>query len=145
MNSEGLQLYLLEADKHRAQYLSELVELRDDLINDNFRSRDYRAVERVLQVFTELCIGLSKHWLKTIKKKSASEAYQSFSLLREHNQISKAELANWRKIIGMRNGLVHDYLNIDLTILEDVIENEYYLQLNEFSIKAIEFLKHEPV
>ncbi|PAJ71822.1 hypothetical protein CJF42_24600 [Pseudoalteromonas sp. NBT06-2] len=141
MNNEGLQLYLIEADKHRAQYLAELIELREDLINDNFRSRDYRAVERVLQVFTELCIGLSKHWLKTIKMKSASEAYQSFSLLREYNQISKAELANWRKIIGMRNGLVHDYLNIDLTILEDVIENEYYLQLNEFSIKAIDFLK----
>ena len=35
MNNEGLQLYLIEADKHRAQYLAELIELREDLINDN--------------------------------------------------------------------------------------------------------------
>lgn len=48
MKHHGLALYLNGADKHRSRYLTELDELRQDLINDNFRSRDYRAVERLL-------------------------------------------------------------------------------------------------
>jgi len=80
MKAEGLTLYLKEAHKHCVQNLAELDELRDDLVSGNFRSRDYRAVERVLQVYTELCIGLAKHWLKSINKESASDAYRTFSL-----------------------------------------------------------------
>lgn len=142
MKQSGLTLYLIEADKHRSRYLAELDELRVDLINDNFRSRDYRAVERLLQIFTELCVGLSKHWLKTIVQESAGQAYQTFSLLREHNQITNEELTSWRKIIGMRNGLVHDYLTIDLTVLESVIRKGHYSQLNDFSQRAISYLKN---
>jgi uncharacterized protein YutE (UPF0331/DUF86 family) len=140
MDAEGLTLYLKEARKHCIQNFAELDELRDDLINGDFRSRDYRAVERVLQVYTELCIGLAKHWLKSINKESASDAYKTFSLLRENSQISIDELANWRKILGMRNGLVHDYLNIDLAIVESVVRDKHYEQLNEFCLKAIAFL-----
>ena len=99
MSTNGLQVYLTEAEKHQKKYLSELNELRKDLLDDNFRSRDYRAVERVLQIFTGLCISLAKHWFKTIKAESASDAYQTFSSLREHNLISNKELINWRKII----------------------------------------------
>jgi uncharacterized protein YutE (UPF0331/DUF86 family) len=140
MKAEGLTLYLKEAHKHCIQNLAELDELRDDLVSGNFRSRDYRAVERVLQVYTELCIGLAKHWLKSINKESASDAYRTFSLLRENSQISADELADWRKILGMRNGLVHDYLNIDLAIVESVIREKHYGQLNLFCLKAIDFL-----
>jgi uncharacterized protein with HEPN domain len=33
---------------------------------------------------------------------------------------------NWKRIIGMRNALVHDYLNINPEIIEQLIrENEY--------------------
>jgi len=142
MKQNGLALYLIEADKHRAMYLAELDELRRDLIDDNFRSRDYRAVERLLQIFTELCVGLSKHWLKTIVRESAGQAYQTFALLREHNQISSEELSSWRRIIGMRNGLVHDYLTIDLTVLENVIRKGHYSQLSDFSQRAIVYLKN---
>jgi len=141
MHDQGVALYLSEADKHRQQYLQELNELKLDLENDNFRRRDYRALERLLQIFTELCVGLSKHWVKSVQKETASEAYQSFSLLREHGLISADELTRWRKIIGMRNGLVHDYLNVDLLILENVLRQGHYLALDDFSKQAISALK----
>jgi len=141
MINEGLQLYLIEAKKHQQQYKLELDELRTDLLADNFKGRDYRATERLLQIFTELCIGLAKHWLKDIQGSSASEAYQTFSLLKENNQISSENLALWKKIIGMHNGLVHDYLNIDLLIVERIIKEQHYLQLEEFANKAILYLQ----
>jgi len=141
MINEGLQLYLIEAKKHQQQYKLELDELRDDLLANNFKARDYRATERLLQIFTEMCIGLAKHWLKGLQGSSANEAYQTFSLLKEHNQISSEELALWKKIIGMRNGLVHDYLNIDLLIIELIIKEQHYNQLNEFADKAIQHLQ----
>lgn len=142
MKNKGLELYLIEAEKHKKQYLLELSELRQGLIDNNFRRRDYRATERVLQVFTELCIGLSKHWLKSIQGHgSGSDAYQTFALLKENNQITSDSLSDWRKIIGMRNGLEHDYLTIDPMIIEDVIRKKHYRHLEECSDEAIAALK----
>lgn len=141
MKNQGLQLYLIEARKHQQQYKFELDELREDLLAENFKSRDYRATERLLQIFTELCISLGKHWLKSIQGSSASEAYQTFSLLKENNQISSEELVLWKKIIGLRNGLVHDYLNIDLLIVELIVKEQRYLQLDGFATKAIHYLQ----
>jgi hypothetical protein len=63
-DSTGLNQYLLEVAKHKQKYLQQLNELRTDLLNGHFSSRDYLATERLLQVFTELCIGLAKHCLK---------------------------------------------------------------------------------
>ncbi len=140
-NNEGLQLYLLEAQKHQIRYIQELDELRNDLFAGNFRSRDFRAAERLLQVFTELCIGLAKHWLKQLQGKSSSEAYQTFTLLTEYQKITSQELSAWKRIIGMRNGLVHDYLNVDPLIVEDIIKQQHYLELNQFATKAIAALQ----
>lgn len=138
----GLQQYLTEITKHKRTYRQELDELRDDLLADAFRSRDYLAVERLLQVYTELCIGLAKHCLKRQQGSSAADAYQTFSKLRERGFISSSELQEWKKIIGLRNGLVHDYLKIDLSILETIIKEAHYIQLDQFSDKAIAFLRN---
>ena len=83
----GLELYLAEVESHKAKYLKELNELRFDLNQSSLKSRDYLAAERLLQVFTEMCIGLSKHMVKKIQNKSPTEAYQSFSLLKEYGLI----------------------------------------------------------
>ncbi len=106
-------------------------------LKGEFKRRDYRAAERILQVFTELCIGLSKHWLKAIKSETSTDAYKSFRLLKENNQISSETLIHWKKIIDLRNGLVHDYLNIDPLIVENVIRKEHYKQLVDFCDMAI--------
>ncbi|MGR6832923.1 type VII toxin-antitoxin system HepT family RNase toxin [Aliivibrio wodanis] len=141
--NKGLELYLAEVESHKAKYLKELNELRFDLNQSNLKSRDYLAAERLLQVFTEMCIGLSKHMVKKIQNKSPTEAYQSFSLLKEHGLISSNELRTWKQIIGMRNGLVHDYLNIDLLIVEDILREGHYQALADFTEKASTFLLSE--
>ncbi len=141
MHDVGLELYLIEAAKHAKMYRSELDELSDDLINQAFRSRDYRAAERLLQIFTELCIGLAKHWLKNLNCATTSQAYQTFISLKEQGQISSEDLNTWRKIIGMRNGLVHDYLTIDVTVVENIIINQHYAQLTEFCNRALVYLQ----
>jgi len=141
MHDLGLELYLIEAQKHANNYLLELDELRRDLLIGHFRSRDYRAAERLLQIYTELCIGLSKHWLKSMGSETVSQAYQAFMQLKEKNQITSEELNTWRKIIGMRNGLVHDYLTIDVSVVQGIIEKQHYRQLNDFCTKAIAHLQ----
>ncbi|MBB1465194.1 DUF86 domain-containing protein [Vibrio sp. SG41-7] len=138
--NKGLELYLMEVESHKAKCLKELDELNLDLNESELKSRDYLATERLLQVFTEMCIGLSKHMVKKIQNKSVIEAYQSFSILKEHNLISSNELRAWKQIIGMRNGLVHDYLNIDLLIIEDILRERHYQTLAEFTDKAVIFL-----
>lgn len=141
--NKGLELYLAEVESHKAKYLKELNELRFDLNQSSLKSRDYLAAERLLQVFTEMCIGLSKHMVKKIQNISPTEAYQSFSLLKEHGLISSNELRTWKQIIGMRNGLVHDYLNIDLLIVEDILREGHYQALADFTEKAVTFLLSE--
>jgi len=86
MVDQGLQLYLKEVILHLNEYTLELNELSEvDVLN----SRDYRATERLLQLLTEVSIGLAKHWLKSIKKESGSNAYQTFVALQDIGAISE--------------------------------------------------------
>ncbi len=143
MINEGLNLYLTEASRQVEKYQRELDELRSDLAVDRFRSRDYRATERLLQIFTELSIGLAKHWVKSFDGGTSNQAYQTFMTLKENGYITSDDLVTWRKIIGMRNGLVHDYLKIDLTVIDGILINRDYKSLTDFCNKAILFLKEQ--
>jgi len=74
---------------HLSQYELELNELSQvDVLN----SRGYRATERLLQLLSEVSIGLAKYWLKSIKKESGSNAYQIFVSLQYIGTISEIEL-----------------------------------------------------
>lgn len=133
----GLQLYLTEAAKHKQEYCQQLDELRADLAQGELRRRDYLAIERLLQLLTELSIGLAKHCLKKYQQQASVDAYQTFSKLHQHGMITANELAEWRQIIGMRNGLVHDYLNIDVNIVRLIVAQGRYTTLADFCDKAI--------
>ena len=138
---QGLQLYLNEVLLHVREYKAELDELSELSKLNTLNTRDYRAAERLLQLLTEVSIGLAKHWLKTLNKESGGNAYQTFVGLHNTNVISESELVEWRKIIGLRNSLVHDYLNVDKSIITLIIKNEKYKTLLLFCEKVIKLLQ----
>jgi uncharacterized protein YutE (UPF0331/DUF86 family) len=138
MVEHGLQLYLKEVIIHINEYGLELDELSQLTTLNN---RDYRAAERLLQLLTEVSIGLAKHWLKSLQKESGSNAYQTFVGLQNSSVITEEALIEWRKTIGLRNSLVHDYLNIDKSIIKLIIKSEKHKALLLFCQRAIDALK----
>jgi len=48
---------------------------------DVLNSKDYRPTERLLQLYTEVLIGLAKHWLKSVKKEPSINVYQTLLFL----------------------------------------------------------------
>jgi len=79
---------------HLSEYEFELNQLSQvDILN----SRGYRTTERLLQLLTEVSIGLVKHWLKSIKKESVNNTYQTFAALQNIGVFLKSNLLNGGK------------------------------------------------
>lgn len=131
-----LNEYLQSISEHTAECAEQLQELQDILQQRPWSRLEQSAAERQLQVLAEACIGVAKHWLKQLDKAIPSDAYSVFTKLCQLGELSDAELQQWRKIIGLRNALVHDYLNFSQTILQNIIKEQQYQLLLDFVIKA---------
>lgn len=130
--SPELKTYLHELKAHAENIVSELDEISALSKTTNLSNRDFYAVERLLQVLTEACIGVAKHWVKYLNKTAPIDAYQAFELLMSLGRLSQQELNQWKRVIGMRNALVHDYLNVDRQIVLAVLQQKAYQQLLDF-------------
>lgn len=53
-------------------------------------------------------------------------AYDAFELLAQCGLIPAADLSAWQKAIGLRNRIVHDYLNLDSRIVYRLLDTEGY-------------------
>ena len=123
-----------------SRYKAELSEIRAILALRALSNLEYRAAERTLQVSIEACIGVAKHWAKTLAGHTPQDAYQAFEILAQRGELSPDTLIGWRKIIGLRNALVHDYLNIDPEIIRSVIAQGYSDQLFTFAEQGLDWL-----
>jgi uncharacterized protein YutE (UPF0331/DUF86 family) len=66
-----------------------------------------------------------------MKAQVAADARKTFSKLRMLGLDPTG--ADWNRIIGMRNALVHDYLNLDPERVLEVIKNKHYQVLLDFA------------
>ena len=123
-----------------SRYQAELSEIRAILALRTLSNLEYRAAERILQVSIEASIGVAKHWAKTLAGHTPQDAYQAFEILAQRGELSPDTLIGWRKIIGLRNALVHDYLNIDPEIIRSVIAQGYSDQLFTFAEQGLDWL-----
>ncbi|MFM4997564.1 MULTISPECIES: type VII toxin-antitoxin system HepT family RNase toxin [Aeromonas] len=123
-----------------SRYKAELSEIRAILALRALSNLEYRAAERTLQVSIEACIGVAKHWAKALASHTPQDAYQAFEILAQRGALSPDTLIGWRKIIGLRNALVHDYLNIDPEIIRSVIAQGYSDQLFTFAEQGLDWL-----
>lgn len=70
-----------------------------------------------------------------------SDAYSVFEKLTELQLISPDDIKEWQRIIGMRNAIVHDYLNLDEKVIKAIVVNQMYLTLKKFALSTSEKLK----
>jgi uncharacterized protein YutE (UPF0331/DUF86 family) len=97
---------------------------------------DTLAIERCLQILIESVIGLSRYVLSTIFAINVSRSREAVDELKRLGELTRYEHNKLTKIIGFRNILVHDYLNVDNTITMAIITRQDYL----FTIRIAEKL-----
>lgn len=132
--------YTQSMREHVSLILSELDGLNEILQQRSFGRYEYRAAERTLQILIEACIGIAKHWSKSLLGVSPADAYSAFQRLQDFD-IPEVKQTDWRPIIGMRNALVHDYLNIDQSTVEYIIQQRKYQNLANFAMAGLKRLE----
>jgi uncharacterized protein YutE (UPF0331/DUF86 family) len=85
------------------------------------------GVLHAVQVLAENAIGKTKHWLKALEQPVPISAHDAFESLHLQGCISQQDLNEWRAIVGLRNRIVHDYLNVDPSFINGlVLENKHH-------------------
>ena len=74
-----------------------------------------------------------------------SDAYTVFEKLTELQLISANSTKEWKQIIGLRNAIVHDYINIDKSVINAVITEKKYIGLQSFAVEISNKLKQDGI
>jgi uncharacterized protein YutE (UPF0331/DUF86 family) len=93
------------------------------------------GVLRALQVLIENAIGKSKHLLKAKGLPVPVSGYDAFANLVSQQQIDAADLPQWNAAVGLRNRIVHDYMNIDMEQVLALVVNKQDAFVREFLLK----------
>jgi uncharacterized protein YutE (UPF0331/DUF86 family) len=72
------------------------------------------GVLHALQILIENAIGKAKQLLKASDQPVPVSGYDAFKALASRNLVARDDLPAWNAIIGLRNRIVHDYMNIDM-------------------------------
>ena len=109
----------------------------DTPFEENQLKQDAIAVN--LQRACEQCIDLANHTIKTRKLGLPKESRESFRLLAQSGIIPSDLGANLEKMVGFRNTLVHQYQQLDIQLMIDVIENhlDELVAFSNFIVKEL--------
>jgi uncharacterized protein YutE (UPF0331/DUF86 family) len=118
-------LYEQEIKKNISRMNRILGEYRDT--DNDWSEIDTLAIERCLQILIESVIGLSRYVLNTVFSINVSRSREAVDELKRLGELTRNEHNKLTKIIGFRNILVHDYLNVDDTITMAIITKQDYL------------------
>ena len=84
-----------------------------------------------LQVLTENAIGKAKVTLKSLDQAVPISGYDAFAQLGALGLVTAEQLRDWTAAIGLRNRIVHEYLNMEMLVVKKIIlERLYQLQVD---------------
>lgn len=95
-------------------------------------SLEEAGVLHALQLLIENAIGKAKLTLKDNKQPVPVSAYDAFSALAQIGVISATSLARWNQLVGLRNRIVHDYLDLQMRIVYVGLRDGLHLPVVEF-------------
>lgn len=133
-----LDLYQAETAIIAEEQTRLLDDAREILLSERTLSRlEQNGVLHSIQVLVENAIGKAKQIIKASGKAVPVSAYDSFMLLSDLRIISETELPLWNAAIGLRNRIVHDYMNIDLALVMNLVKAEQYRFVTDFLLQPI--------
>ncbi len=134
-----LDVYQMETATIAAEQSSLLDEAADRLAAGGVLSRlELNGVLHALQVLVENSIGKSKQLLNFSGYQVPVSAYDSFTALADKGIIRHEQLDEWRSAIGLRNRIVHDYMNIDMEMVKDLVRGKRYRFVTEFLLTTFD-------
>ncbi len=133
-----LEIYQAETAAHAARQYLILQEAKRNLERaQSLSALEFSGAIHALQVLVENAIGKTKHWLKACGLPVPVSAYDAFSLLHQQQLIDAKELEAWQRAIGLRNRIVHDYLNLNDSVIYALIQTDAYLFMIDFLNRPI--------
>jgi uncharacterized protein YutE (UPF0331/DUF86 family) len=133
-----LDLYQQETERLARDLQAMLDEVRVRLQRQEVLSAlEQAGVLHALQVLTENAIGKAKLWIKQRNAVVPVSAYDAFAQLHRDKLLDESSMRNWTSAIGLRNRIVHDYLNVDMSVVEALILNQQYMLQVQFLLTPI--------
>jgi uncharacterized protein YutE (UPF0331/DUF86 family) len=115
-------LYQSETDRIAVQQGALLRQAKDILAQGRALSPlEQGGVLHALQVLVENAIGKAKQTLKARGQPVPVSAYDAFAAMVTAGLLPAQDLAVWNAVVGLRNRIVHDYMNIDFDQIAAVL------------------------
>ncbi len=133
-----LDLYLADTARIAHEQTSLLDQARQRLLAGQPLNRlEESGVLHALQVLVENAIGKAKHTVKACNVPVPVSAYDAFSSLNQLGKLGGGSIEEWNAIIGLRNRIVHDYMNIDMVFVLGLVRDQRYRLVTEFLMQPI--------
>lgn len=107
---------------------------------EQWTERDLLAIQRALQIYIESFIGLARYFVQQKYKISVSQSREALDELKTRGDLIPAQYRELLKMIGFRNVLAHDYLDLDERIVRAVISKQQYATLDMLSATWLQAL-----
>jgi uncharacterized protein YutE (UPF0331/DUF86 family) len=106
------------------EYLAILIQLQRYSYDEFVQSPErYGSTERFLQLAIETINDMGNHVVAEMNLGVVNWISDVPFLLSKAGYLDQEIKENWIKMIGFRNVLVHDYLDIDLSLVYDILTN----------------------
>lgn len=128
-----LDLYQTETARIAEQQSALLDEARLALLSARPLTRlEQNGVLHALQILIENAIGKAKQLLKAGGRTVPVSAYDSFHDLAGTGLIFADQIPAWNAAVGLRNRIVHDYMNLDMARVLELVQNDGYRFITDF-------------
>jgi uncharacterized protein YutE (UPF0331/DUF86 family) len=131
-----LDLYQAETARIAAEQAAILNLAREIMAQRPLSLLEQGGVLHALQILVENAIGKAKQLLKARNEPVPVSAYDAFSALARCGDVCAKNLPAWDAVIGLRNRIVHDYMNIDMIKVLALVEAGGEKFITEFLLKA---------
>lgn len=99
--------------------------LNDDMIQD--------VVEYNLFIAINMMIDIANHIVVDNNMGNPATLGEAFSILTKEKYLTQDESRSYRNMVGLRNILSHEYINIDKNIIYNIIQNNL-IDIKQFII-----------